>query len=608
LSAQSPKFPQRKKELEQRFSIQSIKDCWKHKVRTNLKRSIISDPFEWLDYHTEISSIAEQVRKSVLDGGYSPTSTAKVSLEKSKRLCRQLVIPEPRDALVLQILSDALYSDIKATAPTNKAFFEPKDHSFSPNKNDSIGASGHGSFAAWLKFQKTIFKFADEYEYIVVTDVANFFDFIRHDHLRNIISEKISVPESVIDVLIYTLNGMSWLPDYMPSSGVGLPQMDADAPRLLAHCFLYEVDQFLSDNNQCDFTRFMDDIDIGVRSISDAKVIIRDVDLILQTRQVRLNSGKTKILNKEQAYEYFRIRENKFIESLNKRIGRKLKAGKDFKTDISKIKKYILKANREGRFDSGSGEKILKRLISALSTMGGQIDEKTLIKFVLLRPAIRDVALRHRAKFKLNLKFISGVKHIVLKDQFVDDASFHYIANCLCACPSRRDKRIAKGALEIAEYISTKGTHGLIASLQIFSRFGSEEELWKHIYKNRNKITNSHYLGRVFGSLIPYFFSQEKNEKYIELITDSGSLSAKQALEFSRSLQNNNHSAQAIMKFLKAKNPTFALEITHAKFGMALSVLRNEDTNTKDKNILIKTFGTAFSDYYYKRQIDKVVF
>jgi len=240
--------------------------------------------------------------------------------------------------------------------------------------------------------------------------------------------------------------------------------------------------------------------------------------------------------------------------------------------------------------------------------MGGQIDEKTLIKFVLLRPAIRDVALRHRAKFKLNLKFISGVKHIVLKDQFVDDASFHYIANCLCACPSRRDKRIAKGALEIAEYISTKGTHGLIASLQIFSRFGSEEELWKHIYKNRNKITNSHYLGRVFGSLIPYFFSQEKNEKYIELITDSGSLSAKQALEFSRSLQNNNHSAQAIMKFLKAKNPTFALEITHAKFGMALSVLRNEDLNTKDKNILIKTFGTAFSDYYYKRQIDKVVF
>jgi hypothetical protein len=37
----------------------------------------------------------------------------------------------------------------------------------------------------------------------------------------------------------------------------------------------------------------MDDIDIGVETIAEAKHTLRSVDLVLQTRQVRLNSGKT---------------------------------------------------------------------------------------------------------------------------------------------------------------------------------------------------------------------------------------------------------------------------------------------------------------------------
>ena len=46
-------------------------------------------------------------------------------------------------------------------------------------------------------------------------------------------------------MLIFVLSDLLWQPDYSPRIEVGLPQMNLDAPRLLAHCFLYELDSLL---------------------------------------------------------------------------------------------------------------------------------------------------------------------------------------------------------------------------------------------------------------------------------------------------------------------------------------------------------------------------
>ena len=53
----------------------------------------------------------------------------------------------------------------------------------------------------------------------------------------------------------------------MPRAGIGLPQIDLDAPRLLAHCFLYELDKMLVRQHNIDYVEFTDDIDIGVDTI-----------------------------------------------------------------------------------------------------------------------------------------------------------------------------------------------------------------------------------------------------------------------------------------------------------------------------------------------------
>jgi hypothetical protein len=145
----------------------------------------------------------------------------------------------------LQALSDALWVELRTKAPSKKAFYAPNDAQFSkPIKGHS---TEYGPLAAWLAFQNTIFGFATSKKYIVVTDIANYYDFISYDHLRNILADLSLAREHALDLLIYTLSCMLWQPDYMPRVSVGLPQMNLDAPRLLAHCFLFEIDALLCD-------------------------------------------------------------------------------------------------------------------------------------------------------------------------------------------------------------------------------------------------------------------------------------------------------------------------------------------------------------------------
>jgi len=273
-----------------------------------MRRQPIPDPLENLDFHIRIEAICIAIEAEVLSGAYIPGTPIRFLSEKSKGLCRQLVIPSVKDALVLQALSDALWVEIRTKAPTQKSFYAPGEHKFSkPIKGHS---SEYGSLNPWLAFQERIFGFANIKDFIVVTDIANYYDSISYDHLRNILAELSLAREHALDLLIYTLSCMLWQPDYMPRVPVGLPQSNLDAPRLLAHCFLFEIDELLSQRVAIDFARYMDDIDVGVNSVAEGRAVLRDLDLALQTRQIRLNSGKTMILSETEARSHFKIREN----------------------------------------------------------------------------------------------------------------------------------------------------------------------------------------------------------------------------------------------------------------------------------------------------------
>src|SRR6202021_3725069 len=109
------------------------------------------------------------------------------------------------------------------------AFFEPKDHSFSKPREAS-GRDFYGTFASWLNFQRELFSFSKDRAFIIVTDVANYYDSISYVHLRNVIAPIAGVEECVLDMLIYVLSSLLWQPDYMQSMEKALPQLTLAPP------------------------------------------------------------------------------------------------------------------------------------------------------------------------------------------------------------------------------------------------------------------------------------------------------------------------------------------------------------------------------------------
>jgi hypothetical protein len=228
---QSPKFPLKKKDIEQVISLPRLKSVWKNKVREAMRNQLVPDPIENLDFHTQLDAMCGAIHAEVNSGAYIPRPAIRLLSEKSKGLCRQIVIPTVKDALILQTLSDALWVELSKKAPSPNAFYAPQDHSFT--KTVKGQTSEYGSIGAWLRFQEELFGFTTKRKYIVVTDIANFYDFISYDHLRNILADLSIAREHALDLLIYTLSHMLWQPDYMPRVQVGLPQITLDAPRML---------------------------------------------------------------------------------------------------------------------------------------------------------------------------------------------------------------------------------------------------------------------------------------------------------------------------------------------------------------------------------------
>jgi hypothetical protein len=191
----SPKFPLKAKKLRDVINVPRLKLTWKNKVREAMRRQPVPDPLEHLDFHIRIEAICTAIEAEVLSAAYIPRTPIRFLAEKSKGLCRQLVIPSVKDSLILQTLSDALWAEIRTKASTTKSFYAPDDHQFS--KVVKGHSSEYGPINAWLAFQQTIFGFTKSKKYIVVTDIANYYDSISYDHLRNILADYASARDDL---------------------------------------------------------------------------------------------------------------------------------------------------------------------------------------------------------------------------------------------------------------------------------------------------------------------------------------------------------------------------------------------------------------------------
>ena len=317
-SVNTPRFDERIITLESCFSISNMKKAWQI-VKEGMRKQTLLDLHDYYDFHKNKNCLIEIIQSKIIKGNYKPKPPQIIRLEKKYGICRHLQIPSPEDALVLQTIVETLSPLIKNAQPSERAYYS-RSHKKPKKESDIDETFPYPWWELWPDFQKRIYEFTSTFDYVVVTDIANYFDNVSLAGLRNIISSYGHFEECLLDFLFFILEAFIWRPDYLPLSGYGLPQVDFDAPRLLAFAFLFEIDKFLKQETNSNFVRWMDDIDFGVNDIEQAKNILRGLDEILLTRGLRLNMGKTKILSSSDARKYFLPDENRYLTIITKRI------------------------------------------------------------------------------------------------------------------------------------------------------------------------------------------------------------------------------------------------------------------------------------------------
>lgn len=605
---QSPKFKFIADELSETFAVVLLEEEWKKRVRYQIRKQLVFDPIEYRDYNDNIGKIIRDIRVKVLKGSHQVHYSKRYLTEKSRGLCRQMTLVHPQDLLLLERLSRSLYFELKSKAPSKSAFFEPDDGNFKLSFQQSD--IGYGSFASWKKFQKKVFGFSKENKFIVVTDVANFYDFINFNHLRNIISGLAKVREGVLDLLIYLLNRLTWLPDYMPLTHVGMPQIETSATRVLANAMLYEVDRVSEDSSVQNYARFMDDMDIGVGSIVDAKRIIRDIDLTLQSRQLRLNSSKTEILNQKAAFIFFCIVENSYLaraEELLSKYSTSPRGKALVKLSLRRTyEKWLQRAPSGGPGDDSvflrsNGSKIHKYLLRLIYQADGDVSNSDLLWLIRNDPGMRATALMHLAVSGQPNQALERVCLIYKSGIFVDDASIVNMTGFLLHTRFKRTNKSLKLTRELVKLLEYDGQLGLWCAIHVSTRFSFPAEILSLLRRNSARISEDYWTGRSAGGVFARLAGNSVATKhYQSILKEINSASAFEVFEYLKSLATSGTLTGANVSYLKAQNPTFPQRIYFPKVLALLALAKNPSLATIYADAKMQ-HARAFSDPLYMR-------
>ncbi len=411
----------RKQALDRVFDRKKIISIWRSIVKTQLRSQDIKDLYDNYDLNYNIEDRAQAIRANILSGEYRASRPLIFRIEKKFGVCRHMVVPQPIDALVLQVLIDSVIDQIISNQPSKNAFYSQARHNVP--KPHEIAEYGIGMRELWIRLQKKIYKFSSEKELIVTTDLSNYYDSIDMRELKKVFGRYITGDEVLLDMLFEVIEEVSWRPDYLPYSDRGLPTSNLETFRLLAHSFLFEVDEVLRNSTVNCFARWMDDIVIGVNSRKQATEMISSVSDMLKSRGLALNLAKTNIYDKKTAFYNFQFNENAYLSGV-KIISKGASGYTALTTALKRRFRIHLRDTAPKYWD-----KVTKRYV----TIFGQLRSEKLLTYVpqlyIQYPSLRNNLLNYLLVLGYKKNTATKVLEILRDIDPFDDISLYQICS-----------------------------------------------------------------------------------------------------------------------------------------------------------------------------------
>jgi len=410
---------QRRAELEAVFKPARMARTWRDLVKQQLRRLAIPDLHDYYDFNFNIERRCEGIAERILGGQYRAEAPLVYKVEKKVGICRHMILPSPADALVFQVLSDTLHEELVKVQPSKKAYYARDRHGLKLPHGGTT-PPGYPWFVLWPKFQEEIWGFAKGFPILVTTDLSNYFDNIAFDDLRRVIAGHVHAKEALLDLLFSLIEDLAWRPDYLPRSRKGLPTIEIEAPRLLAHALLFELDAVLKHRTSDSFVRWMDDINFGVESPERAMRVLGELNDVLKSRGLALNMAKTQLLSARDAKHHFMFAENVRLSRLDKQARRlKSPAAKKRLGDRVAAAFEVHLSECEAR----NKDKVSKRFFTVLGQLAHPGAVKHCQELHRSNAGLRSTVVRYITSLKFERPATTALLRILERTHYVDDVT-----------------------------------------------------------------------------------------------------------------------------------------------------------------------------------------
>lgn len=600
----TPRLEARRGALKKVFSEVKMENAWQKYVRNGFRRQEVFDLFDHNDFHWNRKARFADLRRAILAGRFKPAGSMPVKVEKAFGVCRTIVIPSPEDAVVLQCIVENLLPQAIRKQPSRNTFFS---RSHSKPTSDFVFDRDYIWFKQWRKFARLRINLGTAHRWVVTTDIATFFDNVRYAYLRNIISTFNGQHEVILDVLMGLLDDLCWRPDYVPSSQIGLPQVQFDAPRLLAHIYLFEIDAFLKQRCANQFVRWVDDMTIAVSSQEEGKCLLRDLDNLLQIRGLRLNSGKTRVLSAAEAAVHFQKAENDRFEALEQKFKKAKSANRTYKTVERTTGRSFRRFLRTA--PAGHHDKVLKRYIGLAADMRSDFALKYLLDNFQSAPENRDVLYRYMQALGPRKDVFDALEAFLESSHALDDASVCHIAQVLTDWELVSKSPIFKDLQKLATKLCKptfvrQNPHRFSAALALAAKYKTEAGLISFIRRSKALWSRSEYMSRqacaATGRVRDPSFLRECVDE-IEGHAYKSAISVVQALKKLRSFTSAVPSDVRLYVLNGKKSSTYKLH----RLLVSLVILRSPNLSPKAKGALKAEVLTYVTDPFYKALLSR---
>ncbi|MHB8277514.1 MAG: RNA-directed DNA polymerase [Candidatus Humimicrobiaceae bacterium] len=229
--------------------------------------------------------IIEDIKKILCEGKYVAEGLINIDIPKSNYILRPASRPLIKDWIIYNAIVNFIISKIYKKIPKNSYSFNRFKNKFGKKKSQKKKTD------YWLDFENDSIELTKNNEYLLVTDITSYFEHISlsvlKERLKLLSNDKDynGAVNFLVDNILKKWTENNKIPYF------GLPQGPTTSTTL-ADVYLYSVDKEMNENN-IKFLRYMDDIRLYAKNISDLKRYIKILVISLRKLKLNLNAKKT---------------------------------------------------------------------------------------------------------------------------------------------------------------------------------------------------------------------------------------------------------------------------------------------------------------------------